>query len=114
MAQGIGRLVETLSSDVVGGGCGSLFPSVRGTVQMSSRTCPEAVLRHALYLLTERCGSSETYMLWLKDWCAAFPSAWCHSCKLFGAAANLQAENPQSGGHQAPNVLVAVITMVFI
>lgn len=70
LIDGLGRLIESLSSGVNIGDCETLFPYVHHTVAMSSETCPEAVLQHAFHILTVCCGWSHVYMLWLKDWCA--------------------------------------------
>lgn len=70
MSEGLGRQIEALSSGVEDG-CDSLFPAVQSTRRLCSSTCPEAVLRQSFHLLTERCGWSETYILWLKDWYVA-------------------------------------------
>jgi hypothetical protein len=70
MSEAMGSLVETLSSAVDWTACDYVLPSEHSTLHMSSVTCPEAVLRHSFLLLTEQCGWSETYMLWIKDWCA--------------------------------------------
>ena len=68
VSEGLGQQIEALSSDLEPTGCESLFPPVHSTRWLSSSTCPEAVLRQSFHLLTERCGWSETYVLWLKDW----------------------------------------------
>jgi hypothetical protein len=69
MSEAVGSLVETLSSTMGCDTCDALPPAERSTLCMSSLLCPEAVLQHAFHALTEQYGRSETYMLWLKDWC---------------------------------------------